>query len=298
LRTPPSTIVGTPIAEVDISCGLVVALLKEQHPDLAHLPPQLIGEGWDNAIFRLGKDLAMRLPRRTLGANLIGHEQTWLPRLAARLPIAVPYPLRVGVPGCGYPWNWSIVPWLPGQAADLNEPVSDQADVLGTFLRSLHIPPPADAPVNPWRGRPLSQRTGTFEERLARLSSKGRGITRPLSVVWETGLNAPIDVPSTWLHGDLHPANVLVEQGKITGIIDWGDMTAGDCATDLASVWMLFQDKRAHAAFRSSYGEISEPTLQRAKAWAVFFGVMLLDAGVLNNPRNEALGKRILENLS
>jgi aminoglycoside phosphotransferase (APT) family kinase protein len=111
-------------------------------------------------------------------------------------------------------------------------------------------------------------------------------------------LHAPLDVSPTLLHGDLHPRNVLVEQGVITGIIDWGDITSGDCATDLASIWMLFAEPRARQDALAAYGSLSEATLHRAKGWVVFFGVMLLDSGLIDNPRNAAIGERTLRRVA
>src|SRR5690349_17446964 len=104
--------IGTPVAEFAIDSAFVASLLTEQHPDLAHLPLREIDAGWDNAMFRLGDRLAVRLPRRTAAAPLIAHEQTWLPQLAPQLTLPIPAPYRVGVPARGYPWRWSVLPWL------------------------------------------------------------------------------------------------------------------------------------------------------------------------------------------
>src|SRR5687767_10899591 len=101
-----------PAAEVDVTPELVRALLREQHPDLADLSLELIGEGWDNVMYRLGDEYSVRVPRREMAAPLVLHEQQWLPQLAARLPIPVPAPVRIGVPGLGYPWHWSVLPWF------------------------------------------------------------------------------------------------------------------------------------------------------------------------------------------
>jgi len=106
-----------PAAEIDIGDDLVRRLLAEQHPDLAALPLTLVANGWDNAIFRLGGDLAVRLPRRELGADLVVNEQRWLPQLAPRLPLPVPVPLRIGLPNGDYPWNWTVVAWHDGDVA-------------------------------------------------------------------------------------------------------------------------------------------------------------------------------------
>ncbi|ASC74148.1 Stress response kinase A [Halomicronema hongdechloris C2206] len=289
---------GTPASELEIDATLVHRLLADQHPDLAHLPVQPVDVGWDNAMFRLGDQFCVRLPRRNVAAPLIEHEQTWLPVLANQLPIAVPIPLRIGLPGHGYPWRWSILPWLPGRAADQAPPDANQAQRFGSFLKALHQPAPANAPHNPVRGVPLSQRAESTEERMQRLEAKTNLITEKIRHIWQAALHAPADFQSWWLHGDLHPRNVLVENGVITGIIDWGDITAGDVATDLASIWMLFADHNARLQALAAYGEISEAMLLKAKGWAILFGVVLLDTGLVDHPRHKALGERILEHVS
>ena len=288
----------TPPAEIAIDPTLVARLLADQLPDLAHLPLKAVDAGWDNAMFRLGDDLAVRLPRRAAAATLIVHEQTWLPRLAGRLTLPVPAPCRLGTPAQGYPWRWSVVPWLDGVPADLSEPAATQALPLAVFLRSLHGPAPADAPANPVRGVPLQQRSEMIAVRMQRLAGGTSLITPQIRHVWESALQAPIDIPPTWIHGDLHPRNVLVEREAITGIIDWGDLTAGDPATDLASIWMLFGDPRARRAALEAYDRISEATLQRAKGWAVLFGVVMLETGLNDNPRNAGIGARTLRRVT
>src|SRR5690349_3749399 len=105
-----SPAIGTPAAECAIDTAFVAELIADQHPDLAHLPLHVVDAGWDNALFRLGDQLAVRLPRRAVAAPLIAHEQTWLPRLADRLSLPVPVPYRLGTPARGYPWRWSVVP--------------------------------------------------------------------------------------------------------------------------------------------------------------------------------------------
>jgi aminoglycoside phosphotransferase (APT) family kinase protein len=286
--------IGTPVAEFAIDTALVSGLLADQHPDLAELPLRVVDAGWDNALFRLGDHLAVRLPRRAAAAPLIDHEQIWLPGLAARLSLPVPAPYRVGTPARGYPWRWSVVPWLAGVPADQEEPHAAQALPFAAFLRSLHVPAPADAPPNLLRGVPLPQRAAAVEARLQRLASKTSLITPRIRQIWHAALNAPLDAAPTWLHGDLHPRNVLVERGAISGIVDWGDITSGDRATDLAAIWMLFAEPRARQDALAAYADLSEATLQRAKGWAVLFGVMLLDSGLIDNPRNAAIGERTL----
>ena len=287
------SVVGTPVAEVEITVPLVRALLLAQHPDLAHLPINGVDAGWDNAMFRLGEQLCVRLPRRLVAAPLIEHEQRWLPKLAPQLTLPAPIPYRIGLPSSVYPWCWSVLPWLPGAPADLAEPHAAQALRLAEFLRSLHTPAPPEAPPNRWRGVPLTNRIVEVEERMERLTTKTNLITHELRTVWERALAAPLSNQSCWLHGDLHARNVLVENGAISGIIDWGDMTAGDVATDLAALWMLFADREARDVALLAYGA-DEATLQRAQGWAVLFGVMLLDSGLVDHPRHAVMGERTL----
>ena len=287
--------VGTPPAEVVIDEPLLRALLREQHPDLAHLPGVPVDAGWDNVMVRLGESLCLRLPRRAVGAELIVKEQTWLPTLSKVLTLPVPVPLRVGVPGCGYPWCWSIVPWLAGACADLSPPAAGEAIRVAEFLRSLHVPAPARAPTNPVRGVPLSQRASQVAARMERLARRSvPALTPEVYRIWEDALAAPIDVESTWIHGDLHPRNVLVDAGAITGVIDWGDMAVGDRATDLASIWMLFADPEARSCALSASGSMTDATYRRTKGWAVLFGVTLLDSGLVDHPQHAAIGELTL----
>ena len=125
---------GTPAPEIDLDVDLVQSLLREQHPDLVDQELVLFDTGWDNFTFRLGEELALRFPRREAAAQLILNEQRWLPELATHLPIPIPTPLRVGLPSAEYPWHWSVLPWLPGQAADQAAPHSDQAAPFAGFL--------------------------------------------------------------------------------------------------------------------------------------------------------------------
>lgn len=290
---------GTPPAEIEIDEALVARLLAEQQPDLTSLPLRHVDAGWDNAIFRLGDDLAVRLPRRAVAAPLIINEQTWLPRLADQLLLPAPIPRRAGMPGRGYPWRWSIVPWLPGKPADTEGLDAGQARRFGAFLRGLHAPAPADAPVNPMRSVPLRERANAvFEARIERLSQKTDAVEPAIRHIWDAAVGAPMDAPRTWLHGDLHPRNVLTDQGIITGIIDWGDITAGDCAVDLASIWMLFADAQARRDAFDSYGIVSQATKLRAQGWAILFGVILLETGLIDNAIHAAIGRQTLQRLA
>lgn len=285
---------GKPSSEINIDSALVFDLLTEQHSDLNHLPIQFIASGWDNAIFRLGDRLCIRLPRRKIAAKLIEQEQTWLPIIASRLAISVPTPYRLGKPTANYPWCWSILPWFSGVTAEEVPLNSNQAKKFGSFLRSLHLPAPPDAPLNPFRGVPLQHRADAIEDRIRRLKSTTNLITSKIENIWYEALNTPIDITARWLHGDLHPGNILVENGEICGIIDWGDLTSGDVATDLASIWMLFPERDVRHRAIAEYSHISNSTLQRAKGWAIYFGIILLDVGLCDCPQQATIGARTL----
>lgn len=284
-----------PAAEIDIDDGLVRRLLADQHPDLAALPLTLVANGWDNAIFRLGRDLAVRLPRRQLGADLVVNEQRWLPELAPRLPIPVPVPLRVGLPSEDYPWSWTVVAWFDGDvAADvtLTDPVVE-ARRLGRFVDALHTPAPVDAPANPFRrGQPIAEFHSRVVNSIERLGDSidadavAARLDRLTDVAdWE---GAPV-----WVHGDLHSANVVVRDGAICAVIDFGDITSGDPAVDLAIGWMLF-DAAALDVFRTSAGAIDDATWSRAQAWALHFALLYLLHSA-DNPRFGRMGTHLLK---
>ncbi|WP_262853064.1 aminoglycoside phosphotransferase family protein [Mumia quercus] len=293
-----------PAAEVDVTVPLVRGLLEDQHPDLAALPLTLVANGWDNVVLRLGDDLALRMPRRALGAELVAHEQRWLPVLAPRLPVAVPAPVRVGRPSDGtrapaYPWAWSVVPWFDGRVVGETAPADrgPLARPLAEVVSALHRPAPDDAPRNAYRGVPLAARDAVFRERLAALGPPGAD---RLLRCWERALAAPVwRGPALWLHGDLHPANILVTDGadgvSLSALLDFGDVTAGDPASDLATAWLTF-DGPGRVEFRarvSTAGYADAATWERAHGWAVLFAALFLtssdDAPVLRAIGEHAL---------
>ena len=289
---------GPPPADWLIDADLLRALLHGQHPDLAGLPLALADSGWDNQMWRLGPDLALRLPRRAASAPLISHEQTWLPMLAPRLPLPVPAPLRVGRPSALFPAPWSVLPWLRGQPADLAPPPEDAAAAaLVAFLAALHQPAPAAAPVNPFRGVALAARAAVCEQRMASLVEWSNLVTPAVRQAWDAALAAALDGPPTWIHGDLHPLNLLVHGGALSAVIDWGDMAQGDPATDLAAIWMLLDSPAARSAAMQSYPAPSPATWARARGWAVMFGVFLAHSGQTGATRVSAVGARTLARL-
>jgi aminoglycoside phosphotransferase (APT) family kinase protein len=284
-----------PAADIEIDEPLVRSLLREQQPDLADLPLREMDSGWDNAMFRLGDALVVRLPRRAAVTHLIEREQEWLPQLAPLLPIPVPAPVRFGRPAPNYPSRWSIVPWLSGINADLCEPRADQAGPLAEFLCALHCPVPANAPANPYRGVPLRDRAEPVFERIRRLERETTLVNDAVVQIFRAALEAPIDVAPTWLHGDLHAGNLLVNEGVLSGVIDWGDMASGDRATDLATLWMNLGDRKARESAMRACNGVSDATWLRAKGWAVFFGVTLGTSGLAGDARHALMARRTLE---
>jgi aminoglycoside phosphotransferase (APT) family kinase protein len=292
------TIGAIPPAEVAIDPSLVRALLREQHADLVHLALVDVGEGWDNRLFRLGDDLAIRLPRRAASAALIEHEQRWLPLLAPRLPLPIPAPRRTGRPGCGFPWYWSVVPWFTGQSAALAPPEDPEtaATVLGRFLRALHQPAPGDAPHNPWRGVPLAARAKTVQEHLQQLDDLVESAA--VLTLWErVASTPPWSGPPLWIHGDLHPGNLLVNGGRLSAVIDFGDLAAGDPATDLSVTWMLLPPPARptlRASARGAFDPIDDDTWMRARGWALALGLAYL-ASSRNDETMAALGRATID---
>lgn len=287
---------ATPSAEIDIDVTLVRGLLAEQHPDLAARPLERVASGWDNDIFRLGDDLTVRLPRRLMAAALVLHEQRWLPELASRLPLPVPVPVRTGTPSAAlaYPYAWTIGPWLPGAPLEVAPPddLSATAAILGGFLAALHQPAPDEAPSNPYRGVPLVERADRFEEGLADLAD---GIVDKAAArrMWEELVATPPDPgPTRWLHGDIHPLNLLVHEGRLAAVIDFGDLTAGDRASDLAGAW-TFLGRADRDRFREAAGAqapIDDDTWARARGWALALGTAMANG----DDRVAEFGRRAL----
>jgi len=279
-----------------IDARLVRSLLRSQFPHLSELECYEVGEGFDNSLWRLGDDLVVRLPRREAAVTLARNELRWLHEVARNVTLATPLPLMAGVSSDDYPWPWSIVSWIdgvPGDEIDLDTN-DGAASGLATFLREIHVDAPPDAPLNPYRGVALSARSAALGERLTQIRDHVAG--GALLELWEHCLTAPPwAAPPRWLHGDFHPANTLYRDDELVGIIDFGDLCAGDPATDLAGGLMSLP-YRALDEFFAAYGSIDDATLQRTIGWAVLFGVFMVSIGLDDRANYLGVGDRTLAN--
>lgn len=270
----------------DANAAVVTDLVADQFPDLADRPVKLVAQGWDNHVFRLGDELYVRAPRRDSAAKLVVNEFRWGVRLieGLDLPIHVSVPTLLGNPGRGYPWHWTIGPWIEGETAYVSPPRDNvqAAHVLGTCLARLHRLAPQDAPTNPYRGVSLAARDEAMRAGLGSpiFDAHQRAA---LTDLWDEALLIPTDeCAPVWLHGDVHPLNLLVRDGELCALIDLGDVCAGDPASDLAVGWMLFEGD-ARRVFRDAACQVigdddASPMLDcqlwhRAWGWALALGV-------------------------
>lgn len=284
-------------ADDEVTADLIAELLREQHPDLADLPLTLGARGWDNQLWRLGDDLAVRLPWATeSAADLLLKEYSLLPAMAPRLPLPVPVPQRLGQPSERFPRPWIVTTWVAGEPADRAPATrgAEAAETLADFLAALHQPAPNDAPVGRHRrGRPLADIGDGFAHFLTEATERGL-IADPdaLRDVWDHALIAPDWTgPPMWLHGDLHAANLLTRGGNFCGVVDFGDMCAGDPACDLAAGWLVLPDGVIDLFHRSYSSAADTATLRRARGWAVMKAlvcVLIGDAGVHGRPGGKA----------
>ena len=270
---PPTGPIPKPAAEVEVTAALVRSLLAAQHPDLAARPLRFLSEGWDNSLWRVGDDLVARLPSRQMAADLVAREIEWLPRLVDRVPLRIPAPVRVGEPTAAYPWAWTLTPWLDGTDAITTDPADDlvTAERMGGFVAAMHRDPaPAGLGPNPVRGVPLSTRHDPTVERIAMLAEWVDPAV--LRRVWDECCEAPEwPEPPRWLHGDLHRGNVLVDDGVVTAVIDFGDTCAGDPATDLSTAWVVVRTPEGRRRF-AEFVDADEATWRRARGWALSLG--------------------------
>jgi len=264
--------------EITIGEAGVRRLLEGQCPQWAGLALTPAGAGTENTMYRLGETLLVRLPRTTEKAGALRKEVRWLPRLATGLTVRIPSPVYAGRPAGEYPADWAVFEWIDGAEAG-TATVTDWATFgsdLAAFVRELHALPPGQArragDLSWYRGGALHPCDGWVTEALAACRPLiGDAEAGALEEIWRAGLALPPpDGPHVWLHGDLKPTNLLVRDGRLTAVIDFGAVSVGYPDAEHATIWDL--PEQARAAYREGL-ELDEVTWARARAWAVAVAV-------------------------
>ena len=284
------------VDEVDTDAALVSRLLAAQFPQWAHLPIAPVDSaGTDNALYRLGDDMAVRLPRIHGAAGDIDLEHQWLPRLAPYLPLAVPLPLAKGKPGEGYPWQWSVNRWLAGEDATpehLADPRQAATD-LAQFIAALQRIDPTNVP-HADRGMPLAKRDVPTREAIEAL--RGMIDADAATVAWEAALRAPVwPGPPVWVHADLLPGNLLVKQGRLSAVIDFGCMGVGDPACDLMIAWGLFSGE-SRDVFRAALA-VDDATWARGRGWALSQALIFVPYYLHTNPMGVGIARHTIDEI-
>lgn len=283
---------------VDIDVSLVSRLVATQFPqwaDLAIAPVEI--SGWDNRTFRLGESMSVRLPSAEGYTAQVKMEHRWLPRLAPQLPLAIPVPLAMGVPGEGYPWHWSVYRWLEGENAMVERiaDLSEFATTLADFLTTLQRIDPADGPPpgrhNFFRGGPLT--IYDAETRQAVASLDGKIDTEAVTAVWEAALAAAWHAPPVWFHGDVAAGNLLVKGGRLGAVIDFGCSGVGDPACDVTIAWTLLSGQ-SREAFRAALA-VDRQTWARGRGWALWKGLITLAEHISTNPLEAQKARRVID---
>ncbi len=280
--------------EIATDVSLVDELIRRQFPRWHGLPiRQLRHGGTDHAIYRLGDEFAVRLPRVEWAKSQAEWDATTLPRLAPHLPLAVPEPLELGEPDLGYPYRWSVVRWLNGTMASIDAADEDTPVRLAELIQALHGVDATGFEWTTYRGRlDPSDKDDRVRGQIAVLGGDPR-----LVALWEESLAAPRwDRPGRWLHADLHEGNLLFTGGALTGVIDWGCAGVGDPAADLMVAW-LFLDERGRRAFQRELSEFDDATWARARGWALALAVVALPFYRDTNPFLARVARHTLDQL-
>ena len=283
---------------IEIDAPLVRRLVAAQFPQWAALPIRPVEfDGWDNRTFHLGNDMSVRLPSAQGYAAQAPKEHRWLPLLAPLLPLPIPTPLAMGVPGEGYPWHWSIYRWLDGEIATrarIADPI-EFATALAGFLTALQrIDPtggPPPGPHNFWRGGPLTTYDAETRQTIAALD--GAIDAAAAMAVWEAGLSAPWRQAPVWLHGDMAAGNLLVRDGRLSAVIDFGCCAVGDPACDLTIAW-TFLSGDAREAFRAGV-PVDGATWARGRGWALWKALITLAGQLQVNSIAAEESRRVID---
>ncbi len=285
--------------EVDTDASLVRRLLAAQFPRWAGLRIEAVATaGTDNALYRLGEDMVVRMPRIHWAVGQVDKEQEWLPKLAPHLPLAIPVPLAMGEPAESYPWRWSIYRWLDGEEATL-EGLADPGEAarqLARFVAALRRVDASGGPApgehNSGRGVPLATRDERVRAALAAL--RGTLDTEAAARAWEAALGAPEwSGPPVWIHGDLRPGNLLEQQGRLSAVIDFGCLGVGDPACDLMVAWNLLSAE-TRVVFRASLAA-DDASWARGSGWALSTGLIALPYYKSTNPTLAGISRRTID---
>lgn len=267
--------------EIPVDVPLVRALLDTQLPALSALPLTTLPEqGSTNALLRLGDELLVRLPRQPGGSSTIDKEARWVGALAGRLPVAVPEVVAVGEPALGYPERWSVVRWIEGRRPAVGSGGVALGRDLASFVLALRgCPVPAGAAVDPelrwYRGEPLRCHDAAFRADLRACRDLGVHLDlRRTEQVWERALALPAAADTRWYHGDLCAENLLVRDGRLAAVLDFGGLSVGDPAVDLGGAWEVL-DAAGREAFRAAVG-VDDAQWQRGQAWVLAIALMTL----------------------
>ncbi|HMJ00561.1 MAG TPA: aminoglycoside phosphotransferase family protein [Gaiellaceae bacterium] len=269
--------------ELATDASLVRRLLGGQFPEWADLPIERVpSSGTDNALYGLGDDMVVRLPRIHWAVGGVDKDSQWLPKLAPLLPVAIPVPLAKGTPAEGYPWEWGIYPWLEGVNPTVDR-IADSGSLtrdVVQFVDALHRVELADGPPTR-RGAPLKGQDESA--RAALVALEGMIDTDAARIAWEEALATPDwSGPPVWIHGDLLPGNLLLEGGRLTGVIDWSLLGIGDPACDLIIAWGLLAAE-ARNVFRAEL-EVEDATWARGRGWALSIALIALPYYKDTNP--------------
>ncbi|VEB34979.1 aminoglycoside 3-N-acetyltransferase [Legionella sainthelensi] len=265
--------------KINITESLVQVLIAQQFPQWSNLPISAVKNGgWDNRTFHLGTEMLIRMPSSAEYAGQIEKEQIWLPKLAPQLPIPIPAPIAIGEPDKIYPWKWSINRWLPGETA-LRTPIKDLCEFaqhLALFLKALQRIDTSGGPIagphSFYRGGDLAIYDAETRKAIERLKDNMNALVA--TEVWEKALAAPWKNPPIWVHGDVSVGNLLLSEGKLNAVIDFGQLAIGDPACDLAIAWTLFEGQ-SRRIFLDTL-ELDLNTQARGRAWALWKAMMYL----------------------
>jgi aminoglycoside phosphotransferase (APT) family kinase protein len=282
---------------VHLDVALVRQLIADQFPQWADLGIRPVEtDGHDNRTFRLGDEMSVRMPSAERYAAHVEIEQEWLPKLGAELPLPIPIPVGRGKPGREYPWAWSVNRWVPGETAsidrivDMNEFATDLADFL-TALQSIDsMRAPRPGRHNFFRGGGLSVYDPETRDCIGDLEDRVDSVAA--SSVWESALEARLDTPPVWIHGDVAEGNLLVEGGKLCAVIDFGQLAAGDSSCDLAIAWTLFSGP-SRETFRTRLAA-GAGAWARGRGWALWKALLELRAHRERSSPRAARAKRII----